>query len=177
MPPRADPSGASEGCAGSRPERRLTAAASQQQEQGASRVEDFEAAVRFLRNHPDTTDAVGAVGFCFGGSMALAMAIRVPELGAAVAFYGRHPAAEEVASIKAPLLLHHGELDERVNAGWPDFEAALKANGVTYENHFYPDANHGFHNDTTPRYEQEAAALAWQRTVAHFERYLATGAD
>jgi carboxymethylenebutenolidase len=151
--------------------------AMQRQRDRAEMVEDFEAAVRFLRNHPDTTDAVGAVGFCFGGSMALAMAIRVPELGAAVAFYGRHPAAEEVASIKAPLLLHHGELDERVNAGWPDFEAALKANGVTYENHFYPDANHGFHNDTTPRYEQEAAALAWQRTVAHFERYLATGAD
>ena len=151
--------------------------AMQRQRDRAEMVEDFEAAVRFLRNHPDTTDAVGAVGFCFGGSMALAMAIRVPELGAAVAFYGRHPAAEEVASIKAPLLLHHGELDERVNAGWPDFEAALKSHGVAYQNHFYPGANHGFHNDTTPRYDKEAAALAWRRTVAHFDRHLATGAD
>lgn len=151
--------------------------AMQRQRDQAAMTEDFVAAVRFLQNHPDTTDAIGAVGFCFGGSMALAMAIRVPELGAAVAFYGRHPAAEEVASIKAPLLLHHGELDERVNAGWPDFEAALKSHGVAYQNHFYPGANHGFHNDTTPRYDKEAAALAWRRTVAHFDRHLATGAD
>jgi carboxymethylenebutenolidase len=149
----------------------------QRQRDRAEMVEDFVAAVRFLQDHPDTTGTVGAVGFCFGGSMALAMAIRVPELGAAVAFYGRHPASEEVAKIEAPLLLHHGELDERVNAGWPDFEAALKSRGVTYDNYFYANANHGFHNDTTPRYDEAAAALAWQRTIAHFERHLMAGAD
>jgi carboxymethylenebutenolidase len=149
----------------------------QRERDRAEMVEDFVAAVRFLQDHPDTTGEVGAVGFCFGGSMALAMAIRVPELGAAVAFYGRHPAAEDAAKIKAPLLLHHGKLDERVNASWPGFEKALQSQGVAYENHFYANANHGFHNDTTPRYDEEAAALAWQRTIAHFERYLATDAD
>lgn len=151
--------------------------AMQRQRDRAEMVEDFVAAVRFLQDHPDTAGEVGAVGFCFGGSMALAMAIRVPELGAAVAFYGRHPGAEQAAGIKAPLLLHHGELDERVNAGWPNFEKALQSNGIDYENHFYADANHGFHNDTTPRYDADAAALAWKRTIAHFERHLATSAD
>lgn len=151
--------------------------AMQRQRDRAEMVEDFVAAVRFLQDHPDTAGEVGAVGFCFGGSMALAMAIRVPELGAAVAFYGRHPGAEQAAGIKAPLLLHHGELDERVNAGWPNFEKALQSNGIDYENHFYVDANHGFHNDTTPRYDADAAALAWKRTIAHFERHLATSAD
>ncbi len=151
--------------------------AMQRERDRAEMVEDFVAAVRFLQDHPDATGDVGAVGFCFGGSMALAMAIRVPELGAAVAFYGRHPDAEQAASIKAPLLLHHGELDERVNASWPNFEKALQSNGIEYENHFYADANHGFHNDTTPRYDADAAALAWKRTIAHFEQHLATSAD
>ena len=149
----------------------------QRQRDRAEMVEDFVAAVRFLQEHPDTTGTVGAVGFCFGGSMALTLAIRVPELGAAVPFYGRHPDGEQAAGIKAPLLLHHGELDERVNASWPDFEKGLQSHGVEYERHLYPDANHGFHNDTTPRYDEDAAALAWQRTIAHFDRHLMASAD
>lgn len=144
----------------------------QRERDGAEMVEDFKAAVEFLQNHPDTTGKVGTVGFCFGGGMSMRMAVLVPDLGAAVAFYGRHPSAEDAAGIKAPLLLHHGELDERVNAGWPAFEDALKENDIDYENFFYADANHGFHNDTTPRFDEEAAALAWQRTVEHFDTYL-----
>jgi carboxymethylenebutenolidase len=94
------------------------------------------------------------------------------ELAAAVAFYGRHPVAADAARISAPIMLHHGELDERINAGWPEFEAALDANGVEFEEFTYPDANHGFHNDTTPRFDEDAAQLAWQRTVEFFDRYL-----
>mgnify|MGYP000733007423 FL=1 len=149
----------------------------QRERDRAEMEEDFVAAVRFLQDHPDTNGSVGAVGFCFGGSMAITLAIRVPELAAAVPFYGRHPDGEQTANIKAPLLLHHGELDERVNASWPDFEKGLQAHGVEYERHLYADANHGFHNDTTPRFDEEAAALAWQRTIAHFEKHLVTGAD
>jgi carboxymethylenebutenolidase len=144
----------------------------QRQRDGEEMVEDFIAAVEYLQVHPDTTGSVGVVGFCFGGGMALQLAVRVPDLDAAVAFYGRHPSAADAARINAPLMLHHGELDERVNAGWPDFEAALKANDIDYVNYEYADANHGFHNDTTPRFDAKAAALAWQRTISHFETHL-----
>ncbi|MDJ0910508.1 MAG: dienelactone hydrolase family protein [Woeseiaceae bacterium] len=134
--------------------------------------EDFAAAVGFLRDHPDSTGNVGSVGFCYGGGVSMALAVRDPELDAAVAFYGRHPAAEDAANIKAPLMIHHGELDERINAGWPAFEEALDDAGADYEQYMYEDANHGFHNDTTPRFDEDAAALAWERTIAFFERHL-----
>ena len=123
----------------------------QRQRDGEAMVEDFVAAVDFLRNHPDTTDRVGTVGFCFGGGMVLELAIRLPDLDAGVAFYGRHPEADRAAAITAPLMLNHAELDERVNASWPDFEKGLKAAGVEYVHHDYEGVQHGFHNDTTPR--------------------------
>ena len=135
-------------------------------------AEDFVAAVKFLMRHPDCDGKVGAVGFCFGGAMAMRLAIRVPELAAAVAFYGRHPAADEAASIQAPLMLHHAGLDKRVNASWSAFEAALKNSGREFINHDYADVNHGFHNDTTPRYDGDAAELAWQRTIQFFMNHL-----
>ena len=144
----------------------------QRQRDGKEMVEDFVAAVDFLKKHPDSTGLVGAVGFCFGGGMVMRLAIRVPTLAAGVAFYGRHPGADEAASIRSPLMLHHAALDERVNASWPDFEAGLKAADCEYMNFDYADANHGFHNDTTPRYDREAAELAWQRTVGFFARHL-----
>ena len=144
----------------------------QRQRDGEAMVEDFVAAVDFLRNHPDTTDRVGAVGFCFGGGMVLELAIRLPDLDAGVAFYGRHPEADRAAAITAPLMLNHAELDERVNASWPDFEKGLKAAGVEYVHHDYEGVQHGFHNDTTPRYDMKAAELAWTRTVKFFEKYL-----
>ncbi len=131
-------------------------------------AEDFIAAVDFLENHPDSTGKVGAVGFCFGGSMVMQLAIRVPGLDAGVAFYGRHPDPRLASSIKAPLVFHHAELDERVNASWPDFEKALKAAGREYTNYDYEEVGHGFHNDTTPRYDEPAAQLAWQRTLEFF---------
>jgi carboxymethylenebutenolidase len=148
----------------------------QRERDGAEMVEDFVAAVEYLQNHPDSNGSVGAVGFCFGGGMSMQLAVRVADLDAAVAFYGRHPSADDTARIEAPLMLHHAGLDERVNAGWPDFEKALKANDVDYANYLYPDVNHGFHNDTTPRFDEESAALAWQRTVEHFNAHLKTGA-
>ena len=135
--------------------------------------EDFVAAVQFLREHPDGTGKVGSVGFCYGGGVSMALAVRDPELAAAVAFYGRHPAAEDAARIEAPLMIHHGELDERINAGWPDFEEALEDAGAEYVQYMYEEASHGFHNDTTPRFDEAAAALAWERTVAFFESHLA----
>jgi carboxymethylenebutenolidase len=149
----------------------------QRERDGAEMVEDFVAAVEFLQNHPDSNGSVGSVGFCFGGGMSMRLAVQVADLDAAVAFYGRHPSAEDAASIKAPLMLHHAGLDERVNAGWPDFEKALKANHLDYANYVYPDVNHGFHNDTTPRFDEESAALAWQRTVDHFKTHLKSGAS
>ncbi len=135
-------------------------------------VEDFKAAVAYLQQHPNCTGNVGCVGFCFGGSVSNRLAAEVPSLKAAVPFYGGGVPAEAVPNINAPLLIHLGELDTRVNAGWPDYEAALKANGKSYEMHMYNGANHGFHNDTTPRYDAEAAELAWSRTLAFFAKHL-----
>jgi len=146
--------------------------AMQRQRDRDEMVEDFVAAVEFLQQHPDSTGKVGAVGFCFGGGMSMRLAVRLPELGAAVAFYGRHPAADEAGSIHAPLMIHHAGLDERVNASWPAFEQGLRKADRQYVNHDYADVNHGFHNDTTPRYDAEAAELAWKRTVGFFERHL-----
>lgn len=140
----------------------------QRQRDGAEMVEDFVAATEFLMQHPDCTGRTGAVGFCFGGALAMRLAVRLPGLGAAVAFYGRHPDPSEAAAIQAPLMLHHAGLDERVNASWPAFEKALVAAGADYVNHEYPDVNHGFHNDTTPRHDKDAADLAWRRTLAFF---------
>ncbi len=126
----------------------------------AKLMEDFFAGYEFLAAHDRSTGRVGAVGFCYGGGVCNALAVAYPTLSAAVPFYGRQPADEDVAAIEAPLQLHYAGLDERVNARWPEFEAALEANGKTYEAYFYPGANHGFHNDTTPRYDAEAAELA-----------------
>ncbi|MEO1557000.1 MAG: YghX family hydrolase [Pseudomonadota bacterium] len=135
-------------------------------------LQDFFAAYEFLTIHEGSTGKVGAVGFCYGGGVCNALAVAYPDMAASVPFYGRQAAVEDVPRIQAPLLLHYVELDERINSGWPAFEAALKAEGKTYEAHIYADAPHGFHNDTTPRYDPDAAALAWERTLAHFETYL-----
>lgn len=144
----------------------------QKQRDRAEMIEDFVAAVEFLAGHPDCTGKVGAVGFCFGGGMAMRLAVRLPDLGAAVPFYGRHPDPDEAAAIRAPLMLHHAALDERVNASWPDFEEALKAADRNYVNHHYDGVDHGFHNDTTPRYAEKAAELAWKRTLEFFNANL-----
>ena len=135
-------------------------------------LEDFIAAYEYLKAHKDCTGKVGVVGFCFGGWISNMMAARIPELGAAVPYYGRQPEAEDAAKIKAPLLLQYGELDTRVNEGLPAFEEVLKANNSTYEVFIYPKANHGFHNNTTPRFDKEAADLSWSRTIAFFNKYL-----
>lgn len=132
-------------------------------------LEDFIAAFEYLKNHEDCDGNIGVVGFCFGGWISNMMAVKVPDLKAAVPFYGGQPSAEEAAQIKAPLLLQFAELDQRVNAGWPEYEAALKANNVEYTAHFYEGVNHGFHNNTTPRYDAKAANLAWERTIAFFK--------
>ena len=144
----------------------------QRQRDGDEMREDFTAAVEYLQSHPDCSGKVGSVGFCFGGGMSMYLAVRVPNLNAAVAFYGRHPSADDVSKINAPLMLHHGALDERVNAGWPDFEKALQAADHDYEQFMYADASHGFHNDTTPRFDKAAADLAWERTIAFFNKNL-----
>lgn len=136
------------------------------------RTEDLLAAAPYLKSRPEYTGKIGAVGFCFGGGIVNMMAVRMPDLGAAVPFYGSQPSAADTARIKAPLLIHYAALDERLNAGWPAFEAALKANGVKYQMYMYPGTNHGFHNDTTPRYDEAAAKLAWSRTVALFKENL-----
>lgn len=135
-------------------------------------MEDWVAAFEFLRTHEGCTGKVGAVGFCYGGGVVNALAVRLPNLGAGAPFYGRQPASEDVPSIQAPLLIHYGGLDERVNAGWPDYESALEASGKAYTMHMYEGANHGFHNNTTPRYDEEAATLAQDRTVAFFNEHL-----
>jgi carboxymethylenebutenolidase len=140
---------------------------------GAKMQEDFLAAANWLKAYPESTGKLGAVGFCFGGGVVNQLAVRMgPDLAAAVPFYGRQPSAEEAAKIKAPVLAHYGELDTRITSGWPAFDAALTAAHVTHEGHVYPGANHGFHNDTTPRYDEAAAKLAWQRTLDWFKRYL-----
>jgi carboxymethylenebutenolidase len=135
-------------------------------------LEDFSAAYGYLKDHEDCNGKVGVVGFCFGGWISNMMAVRIPGLSAAVPFYGGQPPAEDVAKIKAPLLLHYAEFDTRVNAGWPAYETALKENGKEYTAHVYPNTNHGFHNDTTPRYDKDAAELAWKRTVDFFREKL-----
>lgn len=135
-------------------------------------LEDFIAAAEFLKGHPDCTGKVGVVGFCFGGWISNMMAVRIPDLAAAVPFYGGQAPAEDVPKIKAPLLIHYAGLDTRVNEGWPAYEQALKDNKKEYTAHIYPDVNHGFHNDTTPRYDKAAAELAWKRTVDFFNEKL-----
>jgi len=134
--------------------------------------EDFVAATAWLKARPECTGKVGVVGFCYGGSIANMLATRVPDLGGAVPFYGGQPKPEEVPNIKAPLLIHYAETDERVNAGWPAYEGALKAAKVKYEVFIYPGTQHGFNNDTTPRYDKDAAALAWKRTIEFFQKNL-----
>ncbi|MBF6650833.1 dienelactone hydrolase family protein [Methylobacter sp. BlB1] len=133
---------------------------------------DFIAAVDVLKKLPEGNGKVGVVGFCYGGGIANFLATRVPDLAAAVPFYGGQPAAEEAANIKAPLLLHFAGADERINAGWPAYEAALKAASVNYEAHIYPGVQHGFNNDTTPRFDVAAAKLAWERTIRFFNDHL-----
>ncbi len=133
---------------------------------------DFVAAAGFLKGLPETTGRIGVVGFCYGGGISNLLATRLPDLGAAVPFYGVHPAAADAAKIKAPLLIHYASNDERINAGWPAYEAALKAAGVRYEAFIYPATEHGFNNDTTPRYDKAAAKLAWERTIAFFNANL-----
>lgn len=135
-------------------------------------LQDFFAAYEHIHADSDSNGKVGVVGFCYGGGVANAMAVRYPELAAAVPYYGSQAKAEDVPKIKAPLLIHYGELDKRINAGWPAYEAALKANNKAYTVHFYPGANHGFHNDTTPRYDKAAAELSWSRTVEFFKKNL-----
>jgi carboxymethylenebutenolidase len=134
--------------------------------------EDFVAAAAYLKGRPDCTGKIGAVGFCYGGGIANMLATRVPDLGGAVPFYGNQPSAEDAAKIKAPLLIHYAENDDRINAGWPAYETALKAANVKYEMFKYPGTQHGFNNDTTPRYDAAAAKLAWQRTVDFFNKNL-----
>ena len=135
-------------------------------------MNDFFAAFEHLRDRTDSTGRVGCVGFCYGGGVCNAMAVTYPDLGASVPFYGRQAAAADVPRIQAPLMLHYGELDTRINEGWPAMEAALQANGKTYEAFIYPGANHGFHNDTTPRYDAAAAELAWDRTLGFLRTHL-----
>ena len=135
-------------------------------------MEDLHAAVPFLKSRAECNGSTGAVGFCFGGGVANGMAVRFPDLGAAVPFYGRQPSAADTAKIKAPLLIHYAGEDAGINAGWPAWEEALKKDKVRYTAYIYPGAQHGFHNDTTPRYDEAAAKLAWSRTLAFFNANL-----
>jgi carboxymethylenebutenolidase len=136
-------------------------------------TEDFLAAARWLKSRSDCNGKLGAVGFCFGGGIVNTLAVRMgSDLAAGVPFYGAQPSAADAAKIKAPLLLHYASLDTRLTGGWPAFEDALKANHATYTGYVYEGANHGFHNDTTPRYDEAAAKLAWQRTLDFFNKYL-----
>ena len=135
-------------------------------------LEDFIAAYDFLKSRKDCTGKVGVVGFCFGGWISNMMAVKIPTLNAAVPYYGGQPTADEVALIQAPLMIQYASLDERVNAGWPDYEKALKENKKEYQVFFYEGVNHGFHNNTTPRYDETAATLSWKRTVDFFNKNL-----
>jgi len=135
-------------------------------------LEDFIAAYEYLKTHPDCNGKIGVVGFCFGGWIANMMAVRIPDLSAAVPFYGTQPPKELVPQIKAPLLLHYAGLDTHVTEGWPAYESALKENNKEYTAYIYPGVNHGFHNDTTPRFDKAAAELAWQRTIEFFTKKL-----
>jgi carboxymethylenebutenolidase len=139
---------------------------------GVKMFEDFVASYDWLKARPDCTGKVGAVGFCFGGGVVNHLAWARPDLAAGVPFYGTPASAEDTAKIKAPMLIHHGEMDTRLAAGWPAYDAALTAAHVTHEGYIYKGAQHGFHNDTTPRYDKEAATLAWERTLAWFNKYL-----
>ena len=134
----------------------------------AKLMADFFAGFQYLLDNPEANGRVGAVGFCYGGGVCNALAVAFPEMAASVPFYGRQPTTADVPKIQAPLLLHYAGLDENINKGWPDYEAALKANGKSYEAYIYPGVNHGFHNDTTPRYDAAAAELAWSRTLDFF---------
>jgi len=144
----------------------------QKQRKADEMMEDFVAAVGYLQQHPDCTGSVGAVGFCYGGGVVMLLAVRIADLGASVPFYGRHPSVAQAATIQAPLMLHHAGLDERINVGWPAFEKALQDAERNFVAYNYGDVNHGFHNDTTPRYDEAAAKLAWQRTIKHFTAHL-----
>ncbi len=144
----------------------------QKQRDANEMLEDFIAAYNYLKEHPECSGKVGVVGFCFGGWISNMMAVKISDLRAAVPFYGGQPTQEEVASIHAPLLIQYAELDTRVNAGWPDYEKALKENKKEYQVFIYPNVNHGFHNDTTPRYDKDTATLAWQRTIDFFNEKL-----
>lgn len=135
-------------------------------------MNDFFAAIEWSMQHEASTGKVGITGFCYGGGVANAAAVAYPELGAAVSFYGRQPDAGDVSRIKAPVMVHLAELDTRINEGWPAYEQALKANKITYQAYIYPGVNHGFHNDSTPRYDEAAATLAWDRTLSWFGKYL-----
>ena len=136
-------------------------------------MNDFFAGFEHLIGREDSTGKVGSVGFCYGGGVVNALAVAYPEMAAGVPFYGRQAAIEDIPKIQSPLMFQFGELDTRVNATWPDVEAALKEHGKTYEAHIYPAANHGFHNDSTPRYDEAMATLAWDRTISWFNKYLA----
>jgi carboxymethylenebutenolidase len=138
------------------------------------RTEDLMAAVPYLKSRPETTGKIGAVGFCFGGGVVNAMAVRFTDLAAGVPYYGSQPAAADAAKIRTPLLIQYASDDPRINEGWPAFETALKAARVKYEMHMYPNTQHGFHNDTTPRYDDAAAKLSWKRTVDFFNRNVRT---
>jgi len=139
---------------------------------GPKMLEDFVAAAGWLKSHPQSSGKIGAIGFCFGGGIVNQLAVRMPDLGAGAPFYGRQPSAEDTAKIKAPLMLHYAGNDPGVDQGIPAFEAALKANNKKYEVFVYEGAQHGFHNDTTPRYDEKAAKLAWQRTLEFFNKNL-----
>jgi carboxymethylenebutenolidase len=135
-------------------------------------LEDFIAGYNYLKNHKDCNGKVGVVGFCFGGWISNMMAVKLPKLSAAVPYYGRQPSKEDTIKIKSPLLLQYAGLDKRVNAGWPEFEKVLNTNNIEHKAYFYPDVNHGFHNNTTPRFDQAAADLSWERTIDFFNKYL-----
>ncbi len=158
--------------AGGYPGNEEQAAAMFQKLDPAKRSEDLVASYGFLKGRAETTDKVGAVGFCFGGGIVNALAVRFPDLAAGVPFYGNQPSAADVPKIKAPLLIHYASNDERINSAWPAFETAMKAAGTKYQAYIYPNTQHGFHNDSTPRYDETAAKLAWSRTLAFFKEHL-----